>query len=227
MFVLLYPCGVNAVENYVSFSRHCLLPLVFPSSSSAGGSGQSIRQSSFITSGCRSWSSPSSTIPSSLFWGEAVWKKKQTQPSKEHTRSPKRVVLSPLRSSVRTCFTTIALSYLPVWLTLDYLSDLMYMTDMIITAHTGAFSPWYSTTCLLCLKWEDGHVLMSVSIFCRRMFLHEKYDLKLISIKLLIMHSRADWSITIIFGCSSRSCYLLSWIMKPSTSKVSRNQFNI
>lgn len=32
----------------------------------------------------------------------------------------------------------IALSYLPVWLTLDYLSDLMYMTDMIITVRTGA-----------------------------------------------------------------------------------------
>lgn len=42
---------------------------------------------------------------------------------------------------VRTCFTTIALSYLPVWLTLDYLSDLMYMTDMIITVHTGALTP--------------------------------------------------------------------------------------
>lgn len=39
---------------------------------------------------------------------------------------------------VRTCFTMIALSYLPVWLTLDYLSDLMYMTDMIITVRTGA-----------------------------------------------------------------------------------------
>ncbi|KAK2840084.1 hypothetical protein Q5P01_013824 [Channa striata] len=38
---------------------------------------------------------------------------------------------------LRTCFTSIALSYLPVWLTLDYLSDLMYMLDMLITAHTG------------------------------------------------------------------------------------------
>ncbi|XP_074514282.1 cyclic nucleotide-gated channel alpha-4 [Sebastes fasciatus] len=38
---------------------------------------------------------------------------------------------------LRTCFTTIALSYLPVWLTLDYLADLMYMIDMIITVHTG------------------------------------------------------------------------------------------
>ncbi|XP_070694512.1 cyclic nucleotide-gated channel alpha-4 [Pempheris klunzingeri] len=38
---------------------------------------------------------------------------------------------------LRTCFTTIALSYLPVWLTLDYLSDLMYVVDMIITVHTG------------------------------------------------------------------------------------------
>ncbi|XP_035533065.1 cyclic nucleotide-gated cation channel alpha-4 [Morone saxatilis] len=38
---------------------------------------------------------------------------------------------------LRTCFTTIAMSYLPVWLTLDYLSDLMYLADMIITLHTG------------------------------------------------------------------------------------------
>ncbi|XP_034740508.1 cyclic nucleotide-gated cation channel alpha-4 [Etheostoma cragini] len=38
---------------------------------------------------------------------------------------------------LRTCFTTIGLSYLPVWLTLDYLSDLMYMVDMIINIHTG------------------------------------------------------------------------------------------
>ncbi|XP_068185412.1 cyclic nucleotide-gated channel alpha-4 [Antennarius striatus] len=38
---------------------------------------------------------------------------------------------------LRTCFTSISLSLLPVWLTLDYLSDLMYVVDMIITAHTG------------------------------------------------------------------------------------------
>ncbi|XP_045909945.1 cyclic nucleotide-gated cation channel alpha-4 isoform X3 [Micropterus dolomieu] len=38
---------------------------------------------------------------------------------------------------LRTCFNEIALSYLPVWLTLDYLSDLMYILDMIITVHTG------------------------------------------------------------------------------------------
>ncbi|XP_049904056.1 cyclic nucleotide-gated cation channel alpha-4 [Epinephelus moara] len=38
---------------------------------------------------------------------------------------------------LRTCFTTIAMSYLPVWLTLDYLADLMYMIDMVIIVHTG------------------------------------------------------------------------------------------
>ncbi|XP_053296057.1 cyclic nucleotide-gated cation channel alpha-4 [Pleuronectes platessa] len=38
---------------------------------------------------------------------------------------------------LRTCFTGIATSYLPVWLTLDYLSDLMYIVDMVITVHTG------------------------------------------------------------------------------------------
>ncbi|XP_056279487.1 cyclic nucleotide-gated cation channel alpha-4 [Pseudoliparis swirei] len=38
---------------------------------------------------------------------------------------------------LRTCFTMIAISYLPVWLTLDYLADLMYLADMLITVHTG------------------------------------------------------------------------------------------
>ncbi|KAM8856158.1 cyclic nucleotide-gated channel alpha-4 [Spinachia spinachia] len=38
---------------------------------------------------------------------------------------------------LRTCFTTIAISYLPVWLTLDYLADIMYMVDVVITVHTG------------------------------------------------------------------------------------------
>ncbi|XP_038153376.1 cyclic nucleotide-gated cation channel alpha-4 [Cyprinodon tularosa] len=38
---------------------------------------------------------------------------------------------------LRTCFTSIGLNYLPVWLTLDYLSDLMYAADMTITLHTG------------------------------------------------------------------------------------------
>ncbi|XP_026232714.1 cyclic nucleotide-gated cation channel alpha-4, partial [Anabas testudineus] len=38
---------------------------------------------------------------------------------------------------LRTCFNSIALSYLPLWLTLDYLSDFMYMLDMVITVHTG------------------------------------------------------------------------------------------
>uniref|UniRef100_A0A3Q3MVK3 Cyclic nucleotide gated channel subunit alpha 4 n=2 Tax=Mastacembelus armatus TaxID=205130 RepID=A0A3Q3MVK3_9TELE len=37
----------------------------------------------------------------------------------------------------RTCFTIIALSYLPMWLALDYLADLMYILDMIVTLHTG------------------------------------------------------------------------------------------
>uniref|UniRef100_A0A8C5EC40 Cyclic nucleotide-gated cation channel alpha-4-like n=1 Tax=Gouania willdenowi TaxID=441366 RepID=A0A8C5EC40_GOUWI len=38
---------------------------------------------------------------------------------------------------ILTCFSAIALNYLPVWLTLDYLSDVMYIADMIITLHTG------------------------------------------------------------------------------------------
>ncbi|KAF3694602.1 Trafficking protein particle complex subunit 10 Epilepsy holoprosencephaly candidate 1 protein [Channa argus] len=42
-----------------------------------------------------------------------------------------------VKFKVKTCFTTIALSYLPLWFTLDYISDLMYMLDMVITAHTG------------------------------------------------------------------------------------------
>ncbi|XP_020568859.1 cyclic nucleotide-gated cation channel alpha-4 [Oryzias latipes] len=38
---------------------------------------------------------------------------------------------------LRTCFKAIAVSYLPVWLTLDYMSDLMYYADTILTLHTG------------------------------------------------------------------------------------------
>ncbi|KAI4805416.1 hypothetical protein KUCAC02_010033 [Chaenocephalus aceratus] len=38
---------------------------------------------------------------------------------------------------LRTCFTTIAFNYLTVWMTLDYVADLMYLVDMIITVHTG------------------------------------------------------------------------------------------
>nr|XP_057938387.1 cyclic nucleotide-gated cation channel alpha-4 [Doryrhamphus excisus] len=38
---------------------------------------------------------------------------------------------------LRTCFTSIALSYLPVWLTLDYVSDLLYTADMLIAIRTG------------------------------------------------------------------------------------------
>uniref|UniRef100_A0A3B4AQR1 Cyclic nucleotide-binding domain-containing protein n=1 Tax=Periophthalmus magnuspinnatus TaxID=409849 RepID=A0A3B4AQR1_9GOBI len=38
---------------------------------------------------------------------------------------------------LRTCFTSIALNYLPVWLTLDYLSDMMYVADMVIALRTG------------------------------------------------------------------------------------------
>ncbi|XP_010772793.1 cyclic nucleotide-gated cation channel alpha-4 [Notothenia coriiceps] len=38
---------------------------------------------------------------------------------------------------LRTCFTTIAFNYLPVWMTLDYVADLMYLVDMLITVHTG------------------------------------------------------------------------------------------
>ncbi|XP_043988477.1 cyclic nucleotide-gated cation channel alpha-4 [Gambusia affinis] len=38
---------------------------------------------------------------------------------------------------LRTCFTAIGQSYLPVWLTLDYVSDLMYAADTTVTLHTG------------------------------------------------------------------------------------------
>ncbi|XP_041858002.1 cyclic nucleotide-gated cation channel alpha-4 [Melanotaenia boesemani] len=38
---------------------------------------------------------------------------------------------------LRVSFTAIALNYLTVWLTLDYLSDLMYTVDIIITLHSG------------------------------------------------------------------------------------------
>ncbi|XP_061648287.1 cyclic nucleotide-gated cation channel alpha-4 [Phyllopteryx taeniolatus] len=38
---------------------------------------------------------------------------------------------------LRTCFPSIALGYLAVWLTLDYASDLMYAADMIIAVRSG------------------------------------------------------------------------------------------
>uniref|UniRef100_A0AAV2JUC2 Ion transport domain-containing protein n=1 Tax=Knipowitschia caucasica TaxID=637954 RepID=A0AAV2JUC2_KNICA len=37
----------------------------------------------------------------------------------------------------RTCFWSISLTYLPLWLVLDYLCDLMYVADMVITLRTG------------------------------------------------------------------------------------------
>ncbi|XP_044222126.1 cyclic nucleotide-gated cation channel alpha-4 [Thunnus albacares] len=64
---------------------------------------------------------------------------------------------------LRTCFTTIALSYLPVWLTLDYLSDLMYVADMIITVHTGYL--------------EQGILIKDLSQL-RKHYLHSKYFLR-------------------------------------------------
>ncbi|XP_051937974.1 cyclic nucleotide-gated cation channel alpha-4 [Hippocampus zosterae] len=38
---------------------------------------------------------------------------------------------------LRTCFPSIALDYLAVWLTLDYASDLMYAADMIVAVRSG------------------------------------------------------------------------------------------
>uniref|UniRef100_A0A3Q3DS93 Cyclic nucleotide gated channel subunit alpha 4 n=1 Tax=Hippocampus comes TaxID=109280 RepID=A0A3Q3DS93_HIPCM len=38
---------------------------------------------------------------------------------------------------LRTCFPSIALGYLAVWLTLDYASDLMYAADMIVAVRSG------------------------------------------------------------------------------------------
>ncbi|KAM7379953.1 hypothetical protein PAMP_003285 [Pampus punctatissimus] len=63
----------------------------------------------------------------------------------------------------KTCFTTIALSYLPVWLTLDYLSDVMYMADMIITVHTGYL--------------EQGILIKDVTQL-KKQYLHSKYFLR-------------------------------------------------
>ncbi|XP_058470654.1 cyclic nucleotide-gated cation channel alpha-4 [Solea solea] len=64
---------------------------------------------------------------------------------------------------LRTCFTTIALSYLPVWLTLDYLSDLMYLLDMIITVHTGYL--------------EQGILIKDLSQL-KKHYLHSKHFLR-------------------------------------------------
>lgn len=67
----------------------------------------------------------------------------------------------------RTCFTMIALSYLPVWLTLDYVSDLMYMIDMIITLHTGNS---------VGLQWEFKFQLTFVTCKFYITLYHIKYD---------------------------------------------------
>uniref|UniRef100_H3CJ10 Cyclic nucleotide gated channel subunit alpha 4 n=1 Tax=Tetraodon nigroviridis TaxID=99883 RepID=H3CJ10_TETNG len=71
-----------------------------------------------------------------------IWKEWLVDPAEQFYYIWLQVMILPIVYNsviiiLRTCFTTIALSYLPVWLTLDYLSDLMYIFDMIITVHTG------------------------------------------------------------------------------------------
>ncbi|XP_011605557.2 cyclic nucleotide-gated cation channel alpha-4 isoform X1 [Takifugu rubripes] len=71
-----------------------------------------------------------------------IWKEWLVDPAEQFYYVWLQVMILPIVYNsviiiLRTCFTTIALSYLPVWLTLDYLSDLMYIVDMIITVHTG------------------------------------------------------------------------------------------
>ncbi|KAM6934561.1 cyclic nucleotide-gated channel alpha-4 [Xenentodon cancila] len=63
---------------------------------------------------------------------------------------------------LRTCFTGIALSYLPVWLTLDYLSDLLYAADMIITLHAG---------------YLDQGILIRDLTLLKKRYLHSKHFL--------------------------------------------------
>ncbi|KAM4730695.1 cyclic nucleotide-gated channel alpha-4 [Anableps anableps] len=60
---------------------------------------------------------------------------------------------------LRTCFTMIGLNYLPVWLTLDYVSDLMYAADMTITLHTG---------------FLDQGILIKDLTHLRKRYLHSK-----------------------------------------------------
>ncbi|KAM9347815.1 cyclic nucleotide-gated channel alpha-4 [Symphorus nematophorus] len=73
------------------------------------------------------------------------------------------VVYNSVIIILRMCFTTIALSYLPVWLTLDYLSDLMYIVDMIITVHTG---------------YLDQGILVKDLTQLRKRYLHSKRFLR-------------------------------------------------
>ncbi|XP_056904564.1 cyclic nucleotide-gated cation channel alpha-4 isoform X2 [Takifugu flavidus] len=73
---------------------------------------------------------------------DIIWKEWLVDPAEQFYYVWLQVMILPIVYNsviiiLRTCFTTIALSYLPVWLTLDYLSDLMYIVDMIITVHTG------------------------------------------------------------------------------------------
>ncbi|XP_034043016.1 cyclic nucleotide-gated cation channel alpha-4 [Thalassophryne amazonica] len=64
---------------------------------------------------------------------------------------------------LRMCFTAIALNYLAVWLTMDYLSDLMYVADMIIKVHTG---------------YLDQGILIKDLTQLKKRYLHSKCFLK-------------------------------------------------
>ncbi|KAM3862334.1 cyclic nucleotide-gated channel alpha-4 [Diretmus argenteus] len=73
---------------------------------------------------------------------KANWKEWMVDPSEQFYYIWLQVMIFPIFYNwviiiCRTCFYAIEVNYLAVWLTLDYLSDLMYVTDMIIRVHTG------------------------------------------------------------------------------------------
>lgn len=52
-----------------------------------------------------------------------------------HTEgAPKPILLSP---PCRACFPDLQHSYLVAWLVLDYMSDLLYLLDIVVHFHTG------------------------------------------------------------------------------------------
>uniref|UniRef100_A0A667YBF8 Cyclic nucleotide gated channel subunit alpha 4 n=1 Tax=Myripristis murdjan TaxID=586833 RepID=A0A667YBF8_9TELE len=70
------------------------------------------------------------------------WKEWVVDPSEQFYYIWLRVMIFPIFYNwviiiCRTCFRSIDVNYLAVWLTLDYLCDLMYVADMIVRVCTG------------------------------------------------------------------------------------------
>ncbi|XP_072554151.1 cyclic nucleotide-gated channel alpha-4 [Paramormyrops kingsleyae] len=70
------------------------------------------------------------------------WKECTVDPSEEYYYAWLQIMVFPVLYNwviiiCRTCFYDIDYNYLALWLTIDYISDLLYMADIIIKFHTG------------------------------------------------------------------------------------------